>query len=502
MDRPPRILVCTPEITYLPEGMGNMANRLTAKAGGLADVSASLVAALYDGKADVHVALPHYRRMFGVNVGGFIEQELVLYRQKLPDDRIHLAEDRAFYYRDNVYSSYQASNTKLALAFQRELANNIIPRVRPDLIHCNDWMTGLIPAIARRMGIPCLFTIHNIHSYPVTLEDIEDVGIDAAEFWHNLFFKRQPQNYEETRSDNPVDLLASGVFASHFINTVSPTFLAEIVDGHHKFVPDPVRREIAEKQAAGVAVGILNAPDDTHRPSTDRYLKTHYDSSSFVEGKRENKLSLQRRLGLAEDPDAPLFFWPSRLDPVQKGCQLLAGILFDTVSRYWDDNLQIAIIANGAYQQHFHDIVAEHDLHGRVAVVDFQESASRRGYAASDFMIMPSRFEPCGLPQMISAVYGSMPIVHDTGGLHDTVQHLDWEGHTGNGFRFESYDPSGLAWAIDEAMAFYSQPAAFRHRHIKRIMEESAATFNHHVCAQGYFNIYEEMLKRPVMPMN
>ncbi|MFT5126568.1 MAG: starch synthase, partial [Rhodothermales bacterium] len=170
MDRPPRILVCTPEITYLPEGMGNMANRLTAKAGGLADVSASLVAALYDGGADVHVAFPHYRRMFGVNVGGFIEQELVLYRQKLPDDRIHLAEDRSFYYRDNVYSSYQHSNTKLALAFQRELANNIIPRVRPDLIHCNDWMTGLIPAIARRMGIPCLFTIHNIHSYPVTLE--------------------------------------------------------------------------------------------------------------------------------------------------------------------------------------------------------------------------------------------------------------------------------------------------------------------------------------------
>jgi starch synthase len=501
MNRKPRILVCTPEITYLPKGMGNMANRLAAKAGGLADVSASLVAALYDGEADVHVAFPHYRRMFGVNVGGFIEQELVLYRQKLPDDRIHLAEDRAFYYRDNVYSSYQHSNTKLALAFQRELINNIIPRVRPDLIHCNDWMTGLIPAVARRLGIPCLFTIHNIHSYPVTLEQIEDVGIDAAEFWEHLFFERQPQNYEETRSGNPVDLLTSGIFSAHFVNTVSPTFLNEVVDGQHDFVPAHVRHEISQKQAAGVARGILNAPDDTHLPASDRYLTIHYDSNSFVEGKRENKLALQRRLGLIEAPDAPLFFWPSRLDPIQKGCQLFSDILFDIVSRYWDDGLQVAIIANGAYQEHFHDIVAHHDLHTRIAVVDFQESASRRGYAASDFMLMPSRFEPCGLPQMISAIYGSLPIAHDTGGLHDTVEHLNWEGNTGNGFRFETYNTAGLSWAIDEAMAFYRQPADFRHRHIKRVMEESAATFNHRVCAQHYFDIYEAMLSRPVMPV-
>jgi len=131
----PRILVVTPEITYLPAGMGNMANQMSAKAGGLADVSASLVGALFAQGADVHVALPHYRRMFHVDVGQLIDNELRVYKARLPDTRIHLAEDRVFYYRDTVYSSYDEDNPKLALAFQREVINNILGQVRPDLVH-------------------------------------------------------------------------------------------------------------------------------------------------------------------------------------------------------------------------------------------------------------------------------------------------------------------------------------------------------------------------------
>ncbi|MBQ9694154.1 MAG: glycogen/starch synthase, partial [Kiritimatiellae bacterium] len=116
--RKPRILIVTPEITYLPAGMGNMANKLSAKAGGLADVSASLVARLFQLGADVHVALPHYRRMFHVDVGRLIADELRTYQAHLPDSRIHLAEDRCFYYRDTVYSQGD-ENHHLALAFQR-----------------------------------------------------------------------------------------------------------------------------------------------------------------------------------------------------------------------------------------------------------------------------------------------------------------------------------------------------------------------------------------------
>jgi len=172
----PRILIVTPEVTYLPDRMGSLANSLTAKAGGLADVSAALVKALSDQGADVHVALPGYRAIFKDRLAPFLKKEQTAMRQVMPDDRVHLAQDRAFYYMNRVYSDYGDENIKLSVTFQREVINNILPRVRPDLIHCNDWMTGLIPAMSHQMGIPCLFTIHNIHTVHETLAHIEDRG--------------------------------------------------------------------------------------------------------------------------------------------------------------------------------------------------------------------------------------------------------------------------------------------------------------------------------------
>jgi ADP-glucose type glycogen/starch synthase len=495
----PRILIVTPEITYLPDGMGNMTNKLSAKAGGLADVSASLVSALYELGADVHVALPHYRKMFHVDIGGFIDNELLIYKSKLPDDRIHLAEDRIFYYQNSVYSNHQDTDLKIALAFQREVINNIIPSVKPDLIHCNDWMTGLIPGEARMLGIPSLFTFHNIHTVKATLAMIEDRGIDAAEFWSNLFYSWPPSCYEEARESNPVDFLCSGIFSSHFINTVSPTFLQEIVDNQHDFVPGNIQWEVAGKYHAGCAAGILNSPDAGCDPETDEYLIERYGAVNHYDGKRKNKVYLQERLGLEVNPDAPLLFWPSRLDPVQKGCQLVAEILYQTIDRYWNDGLQVAFVANGAFQQVFHDIVCQHDLYKRVAVCDFEEGLSHIGFAASDFMLMPSLFEPCGLPQMTSAIYGSLPIARDTGGLHDSISNVDIESSTGNGFLFESYDSDGLSWAIDRAMDFHRQDVHTRGTQIGRIMQDSKDRFNHEVTAQAYIDIYQKMLNRPLV---
>ncbi len=497
--RRPRILVVTPEITYLPEGMGNMTQRLSAKAGGLADVSASLVSHLYEMGADVHVALPNYRHLFHVDVWKLLSDELRTYKSKLPDARIHLAEDRIFYYRDQIYGYRNDENPKISLAFQREVINNILPRVEPDLIHCNDWMTGLIPAAARRLSIPCLFTVHNIHTERMTLAEMEEKGIDAAEFWPFLYFQRPPSSYEESRSTNPVNLLASGIFGAHFINTVSPAFLDEIVEGRHPFIPEQVRTEIANKKHAGVAQGILNAPDPSFHPATDRFLVQNFDSSTFPEGKRNNKIELQRRLKLLPKADAPLLFWPSRLDPIQKGCQLFADILYEVVHGGWEEGLQVAIIANGSFQCHFRDIAAFHGIEDRVAIVDFDEDLSRLGYAASDFLVMPSLFEPCGLPQMIAPLYGSLPIVHDTGGLHDTIDHLDLAAESGNGFVFRHYDSQGLRWAVGEALRFYRLNLETRQRHIRRVMQESAAVFHHGATAQRYLDIYERMLARPLV---
>ncbi len=495
----PRILMVTPEITYLPEGMGNMSNRLHAKAGGLADVSASLVGALYRQGADIHVALPHYRKLFHIDAGHLIDRELRNYVSNLTHTRVHLAEDRIFYYRDSVYSNYSDDSLAMALAFQREVINNIIPSVNPDLIHCNDWMTGLIPAAARRLGIPCLFTVHNIHTHKVTMDVIEDRGIDAAEFYQYLYFDRPPAHYYESRSSNPVDMLASGIFAAHFINTVSPAFLRELVNWQHDFVPEAVRREIISKVDAGCASGILNAPDPESDPEIDPELPMHYDESNFPEVKRRLKMEFQRKTGLKVNPDAPVFFWPSRLDPAQKGCQLLTEILYSVQDKYHRDGLQVAIVANGGFQNYFRQIREMHHLYDTVTVCDFDSGLSKLGFAASDFMLMPSLFEPCGLPQMECQKYGSLPVVRDTGGLHDTVEMLNCQNHTGNGFVFETFDPGGLYWAMDRAMDFYRLPAEVKNAEIARIMRDAKRRFTHEVTAQKYMDIYESMLHRPLV---
>ncbi|PLX45624.1 MAG: hypothetical protein C0611_12895 [Desulfobacteraceae bacterium] len=134
-----------------------------------------------------------------------------------------------------------------------------------------------------------------------------------------------------------------------------------------------------------------------------------------------------------------------------------------------------------------------------MAICDFNEDLEHLCYGASDFVLMPSLFEPCGLPQMIGAIYGALPVVHDTGGLHDTVIHIDVKKNLGNGFVFETYDAGGLFWVIQEAMKFYKLPAKTKARQIGRIMTESAATFNHDVTAQQYIELYEKMLQRPLI---
>ncbi len=493
----PRILIVTPEVTYLPDEMGKNADCLCAKAGGLADVSAALINTLFDIGGDVHVAIPDYRAIFNGHLSPVLTEELNTIKSRMPEERIHLASDRAFFYLNRVYSSYETENTKLALIFQREVINNIVPKVQPDLIHCNDWMTGLIPAMAREFGIPCLFTIHNIHTIKNTLAQIEDSGIDAASFWRHLFFDNMPYSYEETRNHIPVDFLASGIFGAHYVNTVSPTFLMEMIEGCHHFVDLPLRTELAAKWNAGCAVGILNAPDPSFAPYNDTTLSAKYNTKNHVSGKKTNKQYLQKKLGLIENANAPLFFWPSRLDTIQKGCQLLAEILYDVVSRYWEKNMEIVFVADGTFQKYFRDIMQQFNLYNRVSVCDFDETLSRQAFGASDFVFMPSSFEPCGLPQMIGPIYGTLPIAHDTGGIHDTISDLNIEENTGNGFLFNTFDSNGLSWAIDQAMLFYNLPQKIKQQQLRRIMKESTATFNHAVTAKKYIDLYERMLQRP-----
>lgn len=485
----PRVLIVTPEISRLPASFGARTRRIHAKAGGLGDATASLVDGLARLGADVHVALPNYRRLF--EGAGEAPRE---------GDRIHLADDPLFHHLDRVYPGDPGEALDAALVFQREVIHRILPRVRPDLVHCNDWMTALIPAAAKCRGIPSLFTLHNIHDRQTSLERIAAAGIDPHGIWRNLYFTRPPGESEHDRWHLPVGLLASGVFAADHFNTVSPGFLEELEDGAHRGIAPGIRREILCKRWHGRASGVLNAPDPSFHPGSDPALEANFTHHAPLVGKTWNKVALQRELGLDEDPGAPVFFWPSRLDPVQKGPELLSDILHRTVSDYWREKLQVVVVADGPHQPCLRWIADEFGLRRRVAVTGFDDRLARRAYAGADFMLMPSRFEPCGLPQMIAPLYGCLPVVHATGGLRDTVRQLDVEASSGNGFRFEVADSNGLRWAIDRAMEFHALPAGVREREIRRIMDESRRSFDPARFVGGYADLYESVLGRPLVP--
>jgi glycogen synthase len=256
-------------------------------------------------------------------------------------------------------------------------------------------------------------------------------------------------------------------------------------------VADAVRGKIV----AGRAHGILNAVSPSASPARDSRIAEVYDETNHVWGKARNKAALQWAVGLEEDEEAPVLFWPSRLDPMQKGCQLLADILYRLVSDYWALGLQVVFVADGPFQKHFRSIAEFHGLQHRIAVKGFNESLSRLGYAGSDYTLMPSAYEPCGLSQMIALRYGSLPIVHATGGLRDTVQHVDPIQHTGNGFVFETHDASGLRWAIDQAMRFHIRPESERVAHVSRVMREAKEAFAPASMTDRYLGIYRNLFE-------
>lgn len=478
-----RVLLVTPEISESGFLAHNGKQAPCVKAGGLADVSALLLDRLADSGADVHVALPHFRTLFEPGTKGHSR-------------RLHLCKDREFFYRKSVYDGCRQSNLRASLAFQRDVIHYVMPRIRPDIVHCHDWMTGLVPAAARSMGIPSIFTFHNFHDELTGLAEIEDRGIDSAMFWNHLYYDRYPHCYEESRRDNGVSMLASGILAADRVNTVSPSFLSELGEGEHD-LPWQVRDAIAGKIQAGHASGILNSLPDLRSPRRDRSIFRQYDADFHALGKMKNKVELQRILGFDEKPNAPLFFWPSRLDPTQKGCQIFAEILQQVVSDYRDENLQVLFVADGPFSKHFRDIVEISGMRKRVAVRSFHEPFSCLAYAASDFMLMPSSFEPCGLAQMIGLRYGSLPVVHHTGGLRDTVAPLDARADSGNGFVFEVHDTAGLRWAIDRAMDFHRLPVETRGRNRARIMKAAEQEFAPEKMMGEYFGIY-----RDLVPMN
>jgi starch synthase len=261
----PRILFVIPEVAFIPEGKKSRQIFIGARTGGFGDYLAELINDLIHLGVDVHVAQPDYRRVFAI----LAQDEQISTGIELSNHRVHLAEDRSLFYSKPINSNPEYENIKISLAFQREVINQIIPRVQPDLIHCYDWMTGLIPAAARFFKISCLFTAQQLDTARSSLSYVEDRGIDAAVFWQHLFYDRYPLNYEETRETNPVDFLLSGVFAANFVTTSRLAFLANGCRDHSRFAKFPLWQVLAKKIESGCVTV------NQHIAKTEQYIEKY-----------------------------------------------------------------------------------------------------------------------------------------------------------------------------------------------------------------------------------
>jgi len=490
----PKILICTPEITELPEGMGNAANIVSAKGGGLGDISASLIRYLNDSKDfELHVVLPMYDNKIK-HMAAITNREIDRLAIVLSGKGIHLVNDSAFSYISNPYQQHRIhTSIRRSLAFQRYIINDLLDWIQPDVVHCNDWMTALVPAAARAKGIKSLFTLHNIFTEKQTLMDIELSGIKPMDFSEYLYYEQFPDdiinNWQKHFSTNKIDFTASAILACDYFNTVSETFLEELKDNYFAdIVPDSIYRMIKLKYEQGRALGIINAPNDNVNPRLLTSI-TNFNKHTVIEGKAANKLNFQKKMGLPQDNDIPLFFWPSRLY-FQKSPELITDNADYFLKKY---RIQIAVVANGDkdIEKKFKDLAQK--LPG-LAYRKFDESLSDLGKAAADFILMPSRYEPCGLPQMEAPRFATLPVVRATGGLKDSVEHLDVENNTGNGFSFLIADRAGLEFGITEALKFYSLPIEIKKPILQRIMGESKERFNLKKTAQQYMRIYRTLI--------
>jgi starch synthase/alpha-amylase len=288
----PRILFVTAEAAFIPQSSGSRPEFISARTENFGDFPVKLISVLLDLAADVHVAQPDYRKIFAM----LSRNEQTYPGIQLPHNRAHLAEDRAFFYSNPINYNSEWENIRISLSFQREVINQIIPRVQPDLIHCHDWMTGLIPAMAKLWGIPCLFTVRSLRTAKSSLSGIEDMGIDGAAFWQHLFYDRYPGNYEETRDTNPLDFLLSGILAARHVSTTGIVLTAEILEGRSDFFHSSLRNLLAQKWNAGCAGVIPGSSNPPFNPISHKELDAACGSNEQEAGKQKTNHAMAQRL--------------------------------------------------------------------------------------------------------------------------------------------------------------------------------------------------------------
>ncbi|HJZ88434.1 MAG TPA: glycogen synthase GlgA [Polyangia bacterium] len=436
-----------------------------AKTGGLADVSAALPRHLARRGHDVRVFVPLYQRIDAAAhrlqpVTGLEELDFGLGAHavrvsilRAPDAPIYFVRCPSCYDRPSIYTSDSDEHLRFLVLSRAALEYCQRVRFAPDVVHCHDWPTGLLPlTIKTSYGWDQLFartktllTIHNLSYQGVfRAEVLADTGLAGSA---HLF-------HQEQLKAGRVNFLLTGILYADGITTVSPTYAQEIQTPEHGAGLDAFLRA-----RSSTVVGILNGVDyDEWSPENDRLIPFRY-SVRDLHLKERNKQALADRVGLGYQRGVPLVGIVSRLAS-QKGFDLLPHVLPELLRTH---DFQLVVLGSG--EPRFEDMffALARGFPRRVAfVAGFSNQLAHWIEAGSDLFLMPSRFEPCGLNQMYSLRYGTVPIVHKTGGLADTVEL--WNPHTGEGtgFYFERYDAAGLRWALEVALAAYHERAAWQ----------------------------------------
>ena len=465
-----------------------------AKTGGLADVAGSLPKAVRALGHDIRVAMPRYGRVevekFGLKkvLGPFpvpLDEQAKpaeIYEGRIGQDvPVYFVENRELYDRDGIYM-YPDDAERFIFYCRAALEMCRLLGWRPDVIHCNDWHTAIVPNWLKTIyqddpffrETATVYTIHNlayqgIFGYRV----LEIAGVDEYGFLAHP---------DMADLNGVVDLMARGIHFADVVNTVSETYAQEILTPEYGERLDPLLRDRRHR-----LFGILNGIDyEVMNPATDPHIAQHYDIHS-LEKRMENKKALQREAGLKEDVDAPLVGAISRLTD-QKGFDLVAQVM-DPMLRY----LRVQFVLLGTGEQRYHDMFSglSQRYPDRVrAFLTFNAPLAQRIYAGADLFLMPSRFEPCGLGQMIAMRYGSVPVVRETGGLADTVKDYDPRSGTGNGFTFREYEPLALYTALVRAVETYRHTEVWRHIQLAGM----TADFSWAASARKYVDLYHRAL--------
>lgn len=467
-----------------------------AKTGGLGDVAGSLPQALAEMGNDVRVVMPKYKMVnaemvyaadFSVDMAGrkeacIIRKTFVRKKGKAGFITVPVYFIDSFHYfdREGIYGHFDDAERFI---FFCKAIFKMLPAIdfQPDIIHCNDWHTGPVCMLLKEKykteaffkKTASVFTIHNLQYQGHFGKDVlKLLGFDEEYF-----------TFDKVEFYGMFNFIKAGLVYADIINTVSEQYAKEIRTEQYGEKLEGVLKS-RSSDLYGIVNGINN---DNFNPATDNRIFKNYSAETFFY-KRDNKIAIQKEMCLPQK-DVPVMGLISRLSG-QKGLNLL----IDTIDELLKLEVQLILVGTGDqnFENTFRNLKLKYPYKLSV-YIGFNAGLAQRVYAGSDIFLMPSRFEPCGLGQIISLRYGAIPVVRATGGLADTIVDVDFDRQNGNGFSFNEFSPDEFLKTVKRALKLYNQDKEFWNTLVKRAL---TLDFSWEKPAEKYLKLYHEAIKK------